>query len=334
VPIRQDTLRERWLAQNRYAPTTEDTYRSFLDIFQRRFPVYAEKVTEAMLVDYLTTDETGEPTRRAPSTLRRQRATLRSFWRWANRNGYVAHDPSLNLDLVQLGTGERRPGRWLTADDALRLLDACEDGSERGVRDHALVAVALLTGLRRAELAALPWRAVDLTQRRLSVRGKGSKHAVIGLPEQAAAAVHRWRETAISVRGRKPGPNDPVFPTGQCHGGLHGSEMAYDFDWSRALSKWGVRAIIARRADDAGLGAVATHDLRRSFAGFLEERGVDLGGIQAALRHASPDVTQRCYLERSPRRALRAVEDLHLAERGPAAGTADPLTRPDKEDMP
>jgi integrase len=75
-----------------------------------------------------------------------------------------------------------------------------------------------------------------------------------------------------------------------------------------------VHHLIVRRAEEAGLGLVATHDLRRSFAGFLDERGVDLGGIQAALRHSSPDTTQRAYLERSPRRALRAVADLQLTE--------------------
>lgn len=304
--IRQDTLRERWLAQNRYASTTEETYRSFLDIFQRRFPVTAEKVTEAMLVDFLTTDANGQVTQRAPNTLKRQRAVMRSFWSWAQRQGYVAHDPSLNLDQVRLGKGERRPGRWLTQQDALALLDACA-GDDRGTRDHALVAVALLTGLRRAELASLRWRDVDLAQSRISVLGKGGKHAVIGLPQQAAASLRRWRAIVP-----KPRPNHPVFCTGHCSGGLKGSEMVYVFDWSRPLSCWAVRKIVARRAEDAGLGVVATHDLRRSFAGFLEERGVDLGGIQAALRHASPDVTQRCYLERSPRRALRAVADLQL----------------------
>lgn len=50
MPIRQDTLRERWLAANRYAETTEATYRETLADFQRRFPCHAEKVTPTMLV--------------------------------------------------------------------------------------------------------------------------------------------------------------------------------------------------------------------------------------------------------------------------------------------
>ncbi len=58
MPIRQDTLRERWLAQQRYAPTTKQTYRETLTAFERRFPVYAEHVRPEHLIDFLTTDGT------------------------------------------------------------------------------------------------------------------------------------------------------------------------------------------------------------------------------------------------------------------------------------
>ncbi|WP_350169631.1 tyrosine-type recombinase/integrase [Ilumatobacter fluminis] len=53
--------------------------------------------------------------------------------------------------------------------------------------------------------------------------------------------------------------------------------------------------IVARHAEAAGLDTVGTHDLRRSFAGWLDEDGVDLAGIQAALRHSTPGVTVSCY---------------------------------------
>lgn len=42
VPIRQDTLRTRWLAQQRYAETTKVTYSETLKAFQTRYGVYAE----------------------------------------------------------------------------------------------------------------------------------------------------------------------------------------------------------------------------------------------------------------------------------------------------
>jgi site-specific recombinase XerD len=312
MPIRQDTLRERWLAEQRYAETTKRTYRETLADFQRRHPVHAERVRLEHLIDYLTTDANGHETRRAPSTLERQRATLRVFWRWAKRRGYVKMNPAEDLDCLNVGRGERRPGRWLTRADARTLLDACDDGTDQGMRDHALIITALLTGLRRAELAGLTWRCLDLAQRRVDVKGKGSKLATIGLPDQAADVLAAWGQVVAAHRGRRPRPDDPVFPSGRPTGGLHNSEQVYVFHWRQPLSVWTVRAIIARRASAAGLGTVGTHDLRRSFAGFLDADGVDLKGIQAALRHSSPDVTVRCYLDRSPRRAMDATACLTL----------------------
>ncbi len=312
MPIRQDTLRRRWLAANNYAATTVKTYSETLMDFERRYPLHAERVRPEHLVDYLTTDADGSATRRAPSTLDRQRTVLRVFWRWVKRQGYVKHDPSDGLELLHLGRGERRPGRWLTRDEARQLLDSCEQG-DQGQRDRTLMLTALLTGLRRTELVNLTWRDVDLSQGRLTVKGKGGKLATVGLPEQARHSLTNWREVIASRQGRAaPGPNQPVFPTGRKFGGLNNSLEDYVFDWNTPLTPWTVRKIIARRAEDAGVGTVATHDLRRSFAGFLDEDGTDLKGIQAALRHSSPDVTARCYLDRSPRRAIEATAALRL----------------------
>jgi integrase len=175
-----------------------------------------------------------------------------------------------------------------------------------------LVTLALLTGLRRSELVGLRWRDLALSSGRVSVRGKGGKLATIGLPSQAQEAIRRWQLRLQDLQGRLPRPDDPVLPTGRAHGGLLHSERGYTFLFHQPLSKWAARAIVARRAEQAGLGVVATHDLRRSFAGFLDEDGQSLQGIQLALRHSSPTVTARCYLDPPPRRAAEAVRDLEL----------------------
>jgi integrase/recombinase XerC len=300
------------LAANNYAASTERTYTETLLGFERRFPVFVHRVTHDLLVDYLTTDADGQATTRAPSTLDRQRATLRTFWRWATREGYVKVDPAEGLEHLYLGRGGRRLGRWLTRDEARRLLAVCED-DDQGRRDHTLLTVALLSGLRRSELANLRWRAVDLSNGRLTVAGKGAKLATIGLPDQAQDVLRMWRAIMAERQGRRaPGVDQPVFPAGRKQAGLLNVEDDYVFDWNKPISHYTVHTIVTRRADEAGLGTVAPHDLRRSFAGWLDEDGTGLQGIQAALRHGSPDVTARCYLDPSPRRAVEAVTNLRI----------------------
>lgn len=267
MPVRQDTLRRRWLAANNYAATTERTYTETLVGFERRFPIYVNRVTHEHLVDYLTTDADGRATTRAPSTLDRQRATLRGFWRWAAREGYVKTDPADGLQHIYLGTGNRRPGRWLTRDEARLLLAACED-DDQGRRDRTLLLVAMLTGLRRREIAYLKWRAVDLNGARLTVAGKGGKTATIGLPVQACEALRSWRAVIAERQARRsPGPDTPVFPAGHKQSGLRHVPDEYVFTWAKPISHYTVHTIVTRRAEQAGLGTVAPHDLRRTFAG-------------------------------------------------------------------
>jgi len=103
-----------------------------------------------------------------------------------------------------------------------------------------------------------------------------------------------------------------VFPTGHKHSGLNYVTDGYTIAWSRPISPCTVHTIVTRRAEEAGLGTIAPHDLRRTFAGWLDEDGANLQGVQAALRHASPEVTARCYLDRSPRRAIETVAQLWI----------------------
>jgi len=95
-------------------------------------------------------------------------------------------------------------------------------------------------------------------------------------------------------------------------GGLKGATKDYRFNWAKTASTALTRSVLAHRANQAGIGHVAPHDLRRSFAGFLDDRGIDLRTIQTALRHSSADTTVRCYLTPNPTRALRAVAALEL----------------------
>jgi len=82
--------------------------------------------------------------------------------------------------------------------------------------------------------------------------------------------------------------------------------------WRSHMTPANVFRIVARHSAAAGLGVLGTHDLRRSFAGWLDKDGIDLAGVQAALRHSSPGVTVACCLDPSPRRAVEAVRGLRL----------------------
>lgn len=204
----------------------------------------------------------------APNTRRSRRNFVAT---WARETGNEHLVPR-----VAVQGGNVRQGRWLSHDEARRLLAACDS-----VRDRALVTLLLLTGMRVSEVVSI--RARDCAGDYIRLEGKGGKLAQIPLPGQAQRALSLWL-SEYKVRG-----SNLVFAVGANH----------------------VGKILAARAQQAGIGHVACHDLRRTFCGWLDDGGRDLRDVQAAMRHSEPSTTQR-YLNSSPQRAARAVVGLEI----------------------
>ena len=107
------------------------------------------------------------------------------------------------------------PGQALPAGQGLlpdpaeleALLAAPDQGTWRGRRDHALLAVAAQTGLRVSELTGLRNRDIQLgTGAHVRCRGKGRKERSTPLTRKTVAVLKAW------MRERGSGPGDPLFP--------------------------------------------------------------------------------------------------------------------------
>lgn len=299
-----------WFDQSDYTASTEATYRRVLTELATRVedPLSAPS---RVVTDFIVLDEAGCRRALSGNTLRSYRTALAAFYGWAFDRGLVAvdHRPALR-DLV-LPCRRVRLGRWLTAREAVQLLEAC-DTTPRGVRDRALLSTALLTGLRAAELTGLRWGDVDFDQGRIRLVGKARKLAEVAIPPQAIHALQAWQQLGETDNTFGIEAGWPVFCTSSYIGGLKGSPKDYRFARDQPASTALVRSVLGHRARLAGIGHVAPHDLRRSFAGFLDEKGTDLRTIQLALRHGSPDTTARYYLTPNPARAFQAVGGLEL----------------------
>lgn len=171
----------------------------------------------------------------------------------------------------------------LTSSQASQLLAMPGVDSLRGLRDTAILALMLCTGLREAELCALD--VPDLRQRlggtlALHIRrGKGAKERLIpyGELEWCLAVVNQWMTMAGITGG-------PVF-----RGFYRGAKQVRD-------SRLTVRAInqILERYPvmiDGELRKVNPHDLRRTYARRLYEAGMDLLAIRDNLGHADSRTT-------------------------------------------
>lgn len=239
----------------------------------------------------------------SPATVNATLAAVKGVLRQAWRIGQLDSDAYLRAVDVKPARGSRvdRTGRVLPGGEQRALLDACSaDTTAAGVRDAALFGLALGAGLRREELCGL--QGSDYTPASgqglgsLVVRGKGNKERRVYIHNGAQDALADW----LAVRGDATGPLFlPVNKAG-----------AIDYS-SPGMSGQAVAKIMARRADEAGVGAFSPHDCRRTYVSTLLDNGVDISTAAALAGHASVETT-RIYDRRGERVAQEAAGTIHV----------------------
>jgi site-specific recombinase XerD len=203
---------------------------------------------------------------RAPATVARRLSTLASFYRYAVEEGVLDRSPAVHIRRPRVS--QDSPTLGLDRSELVRLLDAADDA---GPRDHALVCLLALCGLRVSEACGA--NVADLEEQRghriLRIIRKGSIPAVVPLAPRTIAAVD------LHVAGRAAGP------------------LLVAADGSR-LDRHDAARVIRRLARQAGIAkALTPHGLRHSFVTLALEAGVPLHRVQDAAGHADPRTTRR-----------------------------------------
>jgi site-specific recombinase XerD len=173
---------------------------------------------------------------------------------------------------------ERAIVSYLTPDETDALLAAPDRTTWHGRRDHALLLLAVQTGLRVSELTALARQDAHLgTGPHVRCHGKGRKDRATPLTSQVTRTLKTW----LAELG--PGPGTPLFPARA--GGR--------------LSRDAVGLLVAKHAAAAADGCpsikeknVTPHTLRHTAAMSLLRAGVDTSVIALWLGHEDAETTQ------------------------------------------
>jgi integrase/recombinase XerD len=152
------------------------------------------------------------PQRLSQSTIARTYATVRHFARWIHH--HVAAFPlGCPTDGVKAPEEEEPKWKGLSRTDQLRLLSAAQAlrvrkgrGTDQGLRDHALIAALLGTGLRVSELLAVDVAQYDARGFINVLRKGGHVQRFIPIQKQHREVLDQW----LDERGTEPGP---IFQT-------------------------------------------------------------------------------------------------------------------------
>jgi len=209
----------------------------------------------------------------AKSSIVRKLSALRTFIRWLLREGLIASDP---LPARGMMKGETRLPRFLSEQEAERLLTAPDTSSQLGIRDRALLELIYAGGARVSEVNGLDVGDLNMQTREVRVRGKGSKQRVVLVGETGRDWLTRY---LLDVRPKLASRGS-------------GTAMFLNNNGGR-LTQRGIQQMVRKHAARAGLRSdVHTHTLRHSFATHLLDGGADLRVVQELLGHASPATTQ------------------------------------------
>src|SRR6478735_137246 len=188
---------------------------------------------------------------------------------------------------------ERTLLTWLTAPEVDALLAAPDRGTWTGRRDHAMLVLAVQTGLRISELTGLTIADIHLdTAAFVHCLGKGRKERATPLTPLTVRVLRVW------LAERRGEPCDPLFPTGT------GRRLSSD-----AVEHRLARHLVAARAACPSLRTkrVGMHTLRHSAAMRLLEAGTDVTVIALWLGHEQPSTTAHIYLHADMTQKERAI---------------------------
>lgn len=204
----------------------------------------------------------------AASSISRNLSSLRSFFRYAIREGWCTANPA---DVVRNPKGKSRLPKTLDVDQMNYLLDV-EPQTRLEKRDRAMFELMYSGGIRLQELVGIDVKDVDLNEGLVHVIGKGNKARLAPIGRAAKKAIHAW----LGTRGRFE-LSDPLFTSQQ---GKRLSPRSVQI----RLKNYGVKQL--------GSSGLHPHVLRHSFATHLLESSGDLRAVQELLGHENISTTQ------------------------------------------
>jgi integrase/recombinase XerC len=246
-----------------------------------------------------------------PASMARKLASLRSFYRYLQREGKVGHNPA---EVIKTPKQPKHLPRVLTKDDAAALMEFPADQAEGSHRDRALLETLYSTGARVSELVGINLEDLRASEGLVHLRGKGRKERIVPIGEVALQAIQAYLDQQPLIDSRDSTTkrlSSPVFRNSR--GGR--------------LTTRSVARIVARYSARLAGGSVSPHTLRHSFATHLLDEGADLRSIQEMLGHTSLSTTQK-YTHLATDHLLTVYDRTH-----PRAGRSASV-RVVKDDVP
>jgi len=233
---------------------------------------------------------------KTPRTINAYLISTKTFLNWCVENGYIASNPLKKIKKLNEEIGRKKHRRSLTEEELERLFDAARKRKYRKknkAEEHILIYQLLVgTGLRSTELSLVTPSQFDFKRSRFTVLAATTKNKrpdVLPIRSELIGKLQKW------IEERGIASNERIF--------------TYDKNSIRRSFYADLAAAgIERKSPDGR--SIDVHSLRRTFGTMLARAGVPLTTTQRLMRHSTPELTAKLYIDVEPIDMMQAVEKL------------------------
>lgn len=224
------------------------------------------------------------------ATINRKVSALSSLYSWIlkyqdNKTGYsILHfNPFANLK-EEKPTINNRETAFLSQDEAVRLLDCINTSNILGLRNKAIISLALTTALRKSEIINI--KLSDVTAYNgydvIRVTRKGNKQDIVKLQAPVRNLIEQY--ILRTGRSKEGNPNDYLF-IGHSSNGLNGQK----------LNKSTLNYVINRVAKRAGINNkhLCVHTTRHTAITLAISAGASIEKVRDFAAHKNLSTTNR-----------------------------------------
>lgn len=224
-------------------------------------------------------------------TIARRFAAVRSFFHYLCREGAVSSNPCVYLTTPKW---DRHLPRFLDKSQVESLLGQPDRGRVLGLRDVVILELLYGAGMRLSELVGLDVGAIELTEERIRVIGKGDRERIVPLGGPALSALAAYLDVRpMLIKTEREGHSALLL-------NQHG----------RRLTGRGVQYILGKYGLRISLRGLTPHMLRHTTATHLLDAGADLMAVKELLGHERLSTTQ-VYTHVALDRLKKTYEEAH-----------------------
>jgi integrase/recombinase XerC len=232
---------------------------------------------------------------RSASTALNKHKCLQQFFRWLEQDEEaIARSPML---LVRQPKVPKKLIPILRDDDTAKLIATCKGKSFASLRNEAIIRLYGNTGARLAEVGDLLLDDLDMDTESVLLHGKGSRDRRVRFGPKTARALSRY----LRARAKHRGAELPDLWLADRGG--------------RRLAPNGIKIMLRRLGEAAGVDRVHAHRWRHSFAHEWKLAGGDTGDLMLLMGWASDDMPRHYGASAAAERAQQTHARLAIGER-------------------